>query len=259
MGKLIGFDQDPAAIGRCEKLFSKDARVILRQKNFRFIDETLQEMKIETVDAILFDIGMSSDQLAEGDRGFSFQKPGDLDMRMNPNKGAKASDYVARLPESELARIFYEYGEERRSRRFARAIIEERRKTPIETTQHLVQVIGEALPGAKKFRKSCRVGWAPRNPATKVFQALRILTNDELGALRDGIDGAWKWLSVGGRLAVISFHSLEDRIVKKKFRDLARQGLGNLITRKPVVAKRSEIIDNPRARSAKLRVIEKKS
>ena len=148
-------------------------------------------MKVPKVDAILLDIGMSSDQLADGKRGFSFQKEGDLDMRMDPESGEKASHYLATLPEAELARVFYEYGEERRSRRFAKAIVEERRKAPIDTTQRLCRVIDEALSGPQRFSRKRRPVWVSRNPATKVFQALRILTNDELGALRDGIEGAW--------------------------------------------------------------------
>lgn len=258
-GKLIGFDQDPNAIARCKEKFAGDARVVLQNSNFRFIDEALENLGIKTVDAVLFDIGISSDQLAERGRGFSFQEEGDLDMRMNPEFGEKASYYLAKWPESELARVFYEYGGERRSRRFARAIVEERKRTPLNTVPDLVKVIEGALPYSQNFAKGKRPRWASRHPATKVFQALRILVNDELGALRSGIDGAWKRLRIGGKLAVISFHSLEDRIVKEKFRSFASNHEGMLVTRKPVVAKREEIFDNPRSRSAKLRVVEKTS
>lgn len=257
-GRLIGLDQDPEALARCEKLFAGETRVTLQRKNFRFIREVLESLNMPPVEAVLFDIGMSSDQLANGKRGFSFREEGDLDMRMDPEVGEKASYYLAQWPEAELARVFYEYAGEKFSRRFARAIVEERRKAPIETPQHLAQVIESTHPASRNFQKGKRPRWASRHPATKVFQALRILVNDELGALSDGIDGAWKSLAAGGKLAVISFHSLEDRIVKQKFRSFASRGEGTLLTRKPTVAKRSEIFDNPRARSAKLRAIEKK-
>jgi 16S rRNA (cytosine1402-N4)-methyltransferase len=162
------------------------------------------------------------------------------------------------LPEKELARIIYEYGEERNSRRFAAAIVRERYRNPVDTTSRLCEVIESSLPGRDRFAKGKRPQRNRRNPATRVFQALRILVNDEFGALRDGMDGAVKRLAPRGRLGVISFHSLEDRIVKEKFRELAAKNIAEIVTRKPVVANRSEIIDNPRARSAKLRVIEVK-
>lgn len=257
-GRLIGLDQDPDAIERCTKRFGADARVTLIRSNFRKIDEVLEELKVPAVDAILMDIGMSSDQLEDGKRGFSFQKEGDLDMRMDPDAGNKASHYVMTLPEKELARIIYEYGEERNSRRFAAAIVRERYRNPVDTTSRLCEVIESSLPGRDRFAKGKRPQRNRRNPATRVFQALRILVNDEFGALRDGMDGAVKRLAPRGRLGVISFHSLEDRIVKEKFRELAAKNIAEIVTRKPVVANRSEIIDNPRARSAKLRVIEVK-
>lgn len=255
-GRLIGLDQDPEAITRCRRKFDGDDRVILVHRNFREIKEVLKDLNLMKVDAVLLDIGMSSDQLANEKRGFSFQREGDLDMRMNTAEGEKASYYLQTLPEKEIARVLYEFGEERQSRRIAAAIVRERRLAPIQTTQRLCEVVENSFPQARQFEKGKRPVWNRRHPATKVFQALRILVNDELGALREGIDGAMSCLKPGGKLGVISFHSIEDRIVKEKFRDFVREGSGKPVNRKPLVAKRSEVIDNPRSRSAKLRVIE---
>ena len=256
-GRLIGLDQDPDAIARCRKLFGEDPRVMLVHENFRNLKKVFPELGVTAFDAALLDIGTSSEQLADEKRGFSFQTKGELDMRMNPEIGCKAAELIAEMPEEKLANLIYEYGEERASRRFAHAIVEARRHQSIQTTEDLINVIEQSLPRGLQFQKGHRPSWARRHPATRVFQALRIAVNDELNALRDGMAGVFEHLAKGGRFGVISFHSLEDRIVKQQFRKWDDEEQGKLIFRKPIVANRSEIIDNPRARSAKLRVIEK--
>lgn len=257
-GKLIGFDQDPDAIARCQKLFGADPRVILVHENFRYLDKIFKKMNVTKVDSVLFDLGISSEQLADGSRGFSFQSKGELDMRMNPEIGPKASELLAKMSEKELADLFYHYGEESKSRRFARAVVETRRRQPIQTCDDLIRVVEQALPFSLRFQPGKRPVWARRHPATRLFQALRIAVNDELNALKEGLCGAWIHLRCGGRLGVISFHSLEDRIVKHQFREWEVSGQGKSIFRKPIVAKRSEIFNNSKSRSAKFRVIEKK-
>ena len=256
-GRLIGFDQDPEAIARCRALFQGDPRVMLVHENFRNLEKVFRELKITAFDAVLLDIGISSEQLADGKRGFSFQTEGELDMRMNPQIGLKASELLAQMSEAELANLFYQYGEERNSRRFARVIVEKRYQHPIRTIEDLNQTLGQALPAHLRFKKGQRPTWARRHPSTKVFQALRIGVNDELEALKEGMTAAFDHLTTAGRLGIISFHSIEDRIVKQQFRKWDSEKRGKLIFRKPVVANRSEILNNPRARSAKLRVIGK--
>ncbi|MFH0984403.1 MAG: 16S rRNA (cytosine(1402)-N(4))-methyltransferase RsmH [Candidatus Omnitrophota bacterium] len=256
-GKLVGFDQDPEAIARCQKLFQEDPRVTLVHENFRNLNKVFSGLGVTAFDTVLLDIGTSSEQLADGKRGFSFQTDGDLDMRMNPEVGLKASELIAQMSEVALADLFYHYGEEHHSRRFARVIVEARRQRPIRTIEDLNQTLEEALPAHLRFKKGHRPSWARRNPATKVYQALRIGVNDELEALKEGAAAAFDHLGKGGRLGIISFHSIEDRIVKQQFRKWDDEELGNLVFRKPVVANRTEILNNPRARSAKLRVIEK--
>jgi len=256
-GRLIGFDQDPEAIARCRVLFQEDPRVTLVHENFRNLNKVFSELGVAAFDAVLLDIGTSSEQLADGKRGFSFQTEGELDMRMNPEVGLKASELLAQMSEAELADLFYYYGEERNSRRFARVIVEQRRQRPIRTIEDLNQTLEQALPAHMRFKKGQRPSWARRHPATKVFQALRIGVNDELEALKEGMSAAFDHLAMGGRLGIISFHSLEDRIVKQQFRKWDDEERGNLIFRKPIVANRSEILNNSRARSAKLRVIGK--
>lgn len=256
-GKLIGFDQDPEAIERCRALFQKDPRVTLVHENFRNLEKVFSRLGVTAFDAVLLDIGTSSEQLANGKRGFSFQTEGELDMRMNPEVGLKASELLAQMSEAELADLFYHYGEERNSRRFARVIIERRRQQPIRTIEDLNQTLEQALPAHMRFKKGQRPSWARRHPATKVFQALRIGVNDELEALKEGMTAAFDHLTKTGRLGIISFHSIEDRIVKHQFRKWDDEERGNLIFRKPIVANRSEVLNNPRTRSAKLRVIEK--
>ena len=256
-GRLIGFDQDPEAIGRCRALFQEDPRVKLVHENFRNLEKVFSDLGVAAFDAVLLDIGTSSEQLADAKRGFSFQTEGELDMRMNPEVGLKASELIAQMSEVELADLFYHYGEERNSRRFARVIVEKRRQQPIQTIEDLNQTLELALPAHMRFKKGHRPSWARRHPATKVFQALRIGVNDELEALKEGMSASFNHLTKAGRLGIISFHSIEDRIVKQQFRKWDDEEQGNLIFRKPMVANRSEILNNPRARSAKLRVIEK--
>lgn len=256
-GRLVGLDQDAEAIARCRKNFEPDARVTLVHENFRKLADVLQGLNITAVDAVLLDVGTSSEQLADEKRGFSFQTKGDLDMRMNPEVGFKASELLARFSEKQIASLFYDYGEERNANRFARTIVNARRQHPIQTTEDLIQVLDQALPEFLRFQKGKRPVWAKRHPATRVFQALRIAVNDELNALQEGQIAAFDHLKQGGRLAVISFHSLEDRIVKHQFRKWHDEKRGKLIFRKPIVAKREELMNNPRARSAKLRVIER--
>lgn len=256
-GKLIGFDQDPEAIERCRKLFQEDPRVTLVHENFRNLNKVFAGLGVAAFDAVLLDIGTSSEQLADGKRGFSFQTHGELDMRMNPQVGPKASELLAQMSETELADLFYHYGEEHHSRRFARVIVEGRRQRPILTIEDLNQTLEAALPAHLRFKKGQRPSWARRNPGTKVYQALRIGVNDELEALKEGAVAAFEHLKKGGRLGIISFHSIEDRIVKQQFRKWDDEETGKLVFRKPAVANRSEILNNPRARSAKLRVIEK--
>ena len=253
-GRLIGLDQDPEAIKRCEEKLKNSKNVSLHQENFDSIEKVLDILNVLNVNAVLLDIGFSSNQLEDTERGFSFDRPGPLDMRMNPGNTVKAADLVNDLSEEELEKMFQEYGNERWARKFAQAICRERNIRPIETTNHLIETIQQAMWGGK--RKD-RPGWARRHPATRVFQALRIVVNDELGALKRGLLHGWKRLKPGGRFAVISFHSLEDRIVKHQFQAWQQAGEAKRITKKPITATREEEIANPRSRSAKLRVVEK--
>ncbi len=256
-GRLIGIDQDAEAIERCRVRIGQDPRVTLVHQNFRRMADVIGDLRVGPVDAVLLDLGISSEQLSDGTRGFSFQTKGELDMRMNPEVGLRASELLRRSSEEQLAALFYEYGEERHARRFARTIVTARRYQLIQTTEDLTSVLDQALPISQRYAKGKRPVWARRHPATRVFQALRIAVNDELGALREGLSAAWNCLRSGGRLAVISFHSLEDRIVKHQFRKWHDEKSVKLIFRKPIVAKRDEMLNNPRSRSAKLRVIKR--
>ena len=247
-GRLLGLDADPAAVARVrERLERFGDRAELVRANFRDLQQVAEARDFVPIQAALLDLGLSSFQLAEADRGFSFQGEQPLDMRFNPTRGESAADLLNSLDEAELADIFYQYGEERRSRRVARAAVERRARSPFRTTLDLVETVVRAL-GPKRGRI---------HPATRIFQALRIAVNDELGALREGLRGAAAILAPGGRLAVISFHSLEDRIVKQSFLAEGEANGWRALTRKPIVASAAEIEANPRARSAKLRVAER--
>lgn len=258
-------DQDLAALEQAEsRLKGLSLTIIPIHGNFRNIISLLDERGISTVNAILLDLGVSSHQLDAGERGFSFRADAPLDMRMDPTAGETAAELLARLDEGEIARILWEYGEERWAARIARFIVERSVREPIRTTKLLVDAVMAAVPKAARPPDI--------HPATRVYQALRIAVNDELGALREALDAGVGRLAPGGRMAVISYHSLEDRIVKQTFARFAGRcqcppGLPmcrcgateviRLLTRKPVVPTANEIADNPRARSAKLRVIEK--
>jgi 16S rRNA (cytosine1402-N4)-methyltransferase len=215
----------------------------LVHRNFEHLRRVLDELQVGSVDGVLADLGFASDQVAKPERGFSFQQEGPLDMRLNPAEGRPASDILARWDERELADLFWEYGEERHSRRIARKIVEARKQTPLVTTTQLAELVRRCVPRPK--------GPAGKiDPATRVFQALRIEVNDELGALERLLDQLPACLKPGGRAGIISFHSLEDRRVKHAFRN---REVWEVLTRKPVTASEDEMRNNPRARSAKLR------
>jgi 16S rRNA (cytosine1402-N4)-methyltransferase len=225
---------------------NQNAIIHWRQANFEDLSSVLDELKIPAVDAILADLGFCSDQMSDPARGFSFHADGPLDMRLDTSRGEPASELIRRGNEKDLADIFWQYGEERFSRRVARKIAETRQKTPITTTAQLADLVRSCVPRSRGHSI---------DPATRVFQALRIAVNDELGALERFLQVAPSCLKPGGRVAIISFHSLEDRLVKQTFRKSAEWG--KELTRKPVTASDAEISVNPRARSAKLRVAQK--
>ncbi len=249
-GRLIGIDQDPEAIERAKHSLKEFSYVDYIYGNFAELGEILKRLNRDTVNAVIIDVGISSEQLEEARRGFSFLKEGPLDMRMDPGRlVVRARDLVNDLSQGELEKLFRTYGEERWSKRIAGTICRERVKKPIETTGELVQIIKRAVPRPSHF--------GPRHPAMRVFQALRIQVNQELEALKTVLPQAVAALSPGGRLAVITFHSLEDRIVKRTFREWASEGAVQLLTKKPVQPTLEEIQANPRSRSAKLRVLKK--
>lgn len=252
-GKVLGIDLDPDAISEVSKNlkdFIDNKRLILKQTNFSNIDsivlETAQAMEIH---GILFDLGVSTHQLEETERGFSFNKDAPLDMRMDPSKGASAKDLINGLYEKELAELFLKLGEENWSKPIAKKIVEYREKKLIETTSELANII-LSVRRRSPFDKT--------HPATRIFQALRIAVNDELNSLKEALPKAFEALEKGGRIVVISFHSLEDRIVKNYFRELEEQNKGKIITDKPLETSEGETVENPRSRSAKLRALEKK-
>ena len=263
-GRLICIDQDPNAHEAAGKRLAeyKD-RITFVRDNFGNIRNILDSLGIETIDGMLLDIGVSSHQLDEAERGFSYQQDAPLDMRMNPDKPFSAYDVVNGYDEDELDRVIFTYGEERWARRIAQFIVKERETKPIETTGELVDIIKKAVPkGARKDGP---------HPAKRTFQAIRIEVNGELDVLQKAIDDVAERLSVGGRLCIITFHSLEDRIVKEAFRKqenpcicppqfpvcvCGKKPLGRVITRKPILPSKEELEVNPRSRSAKLRVLE---
>lgn len=261
-GRLIALDRDPDAVAVATERLSvyKNATVIHR--NYSEIRAVLDELDIDYADGILMDLGVSSFQLDEGSRGFSYHSDAPLDMRMS-KVGMSAADVVNTYSEQELARIIFEYGEEKFSRKIASNIVRARESSPIETTLQLADIIRESVP--QKARRE-------KNPCKKTFQAIRIAVNGEFEHLEKGLEDAFYSLKAGGRLAVITFHSLEDRLVKKKFAEWCRGCIcppdfpqcvcghkpqGKLINRKPIEAKEQELERNNRSRSAKLRIIER--
>ena len=261
---VVAMDQDPVAIAHAKaRLRGYCDRFSVLRGNFRNFEEVLGEIGIRQFDGILADIGVSSKQLDDVSKGFSFMHDGPLDLRMDPDGPQTAADLVNTLSEEDLVRIFFEYGEEPKARRIARGIVQARAHKSIRTTLELAAIVEKASPRTGK-----------RHPATLVFQALRIAVNDELGALQDLLKAAPAWLKPGGKLAIISFHSLEDRIVKRAFQNYATAELDRpewpaprpnpdfclrLLTRKPVEASPEELQANPRSRSARLRVAERLS
>lgn len=263
-GRLICIDQDPNAYEAAGKRLAeyKD-RITFVRDNFGNIANILDSLGIEKIDGMLLDIGVSSHQLDEAERGFSYQQDAPLDMRMNPDRPFSAYDVVNGYDEDELDRVIFTYGEERWARRIAQFIVKEREAKPIETTGELVDIIKKAVPkGARKDGP---------HPAKRTFQAIRIEVNGELEVLQRAIDDVAARLAVGGRLCIITFHSLEDRIVKEAFRKqenpcicppqfpvcvCGKKPLGRVITRKPILPSKEELEENPRSRSAKLRVLE---
>ena len=261
-GRLIALDRDPDAVAVATERLSvyKNAQVVHR--NYSEIRAVLDELDIDYADGILMDLGVSSFQLDEGSRGFSYHSDAPLDMRMS-KEGMSAADVVNTYSEQELARIIFEYGEEKFSRKIASNIIRARESSPITTTTQLADIIRESVP--QKARRE-------KNPCKKTFQAIRIAVNGEFEHLEKGLEDAFYSLRAGGRLAVITFHSLEDRIVKKKFAEWCRGCIcppdfpqcvcghkpqGKLVNRKPLEAKEKELERNNRSRSAKLRIIER--
>lgn len=260
-GRLIALDQDPDAIAQATKRLEGLPATVIRS-NFRYMDRVLREQEIDRVDGVLLDIGVSSHQLDEPSRGFSYHTDAPLDMRMS-QEGATAADMLRELSEQELADIFFRFGEEKFSRPIARAIVRRRETAPLATTEELAELIAASVPAAARRDK---------HPARRVFQALRIAVNAELDCLSEALNIAFDQLKVGGRLAVITFHSLEDRMVKQRFAEFCtgctcppsfpvcvcgKQPAARLVLRKPVEASEQELAENPRSRSAKLRCVEK--
>jgi len=249
-GHVVGIDrdQDALAIAR-ERLARFGDRVTFVHADYRSLREVLDRMGRPTVDGVLVDLGVSSLQLDEAERGFSFRQDGPLDMRMDQSSGEPLSAWLATVDEETLANVIYEFGEERKSRRVARAIVAARDETPFTRTTQLAAVVRRAVGG----------GWQRVDPATRTFQALRIRINRELDGLETFLESGLACLAPGGRMAVIAFHSLEDRVVKHTWRRLAQADAATvrLLTRRPVVPNDEEAGRNPRARSARLRVVER--
>ena len=263
-GRLLGFDKDPLAIATGNALAAEDGRFVIVQRSFADMGDELPARQLTgQVQGVLLDLGVSSPQLDDPTRGFSFLNDGPLDMRMNPDAGVSAAQFIATADAEEIARVFKEYGEERFAKRMARAVVERRALKPFERTADLAAVLTEANPAWEKGK----------NPATRAFQGLRIHVNNELGDLERGLNAALESLAVGGRLVVISFHSLEDRIVKQFMRRHAKGEADNLprhlpiipkafeprlkLLGKPIFASDAEVKANPRSRSAVMRVAEK--
>ena len=253
-GLLIGIDKDAEILKIASRFLSKISDSYkLYQADFVNLGCVLEKLKISKVNGILLDLGVSSLQLDSLDRGFSFSKEGPLDMRMDRTQGITAEDLLKRLSEREMADVFWKYGEERKSRRVARAIMYERKRgTSIKTTTQLAKIVEKALYVPRGYSKKKAI-----HPATRVFQALRIVVNDELKSLEQFLNDACVFLAGGSRIVVMSFHSLEDRLVKRAFREGKNAALLEILTKKPLISCDSEIRENVRSRSAKLRAAER--
>ena len=263
-GRLIGIDQDSNAIEASKERLEEFGNVTFVNTNFKHIKQILSDLKIKEINGALLDLGVSSHQLDTPERGFSYQEDAPLDMRMDTRKSFSAHNVVNEYSEEKLSEIIFNYGEDRWAKRIAQFIVSEREKAMIKTTAELVRVIKKAVPqGARKDGP---------HPAKRTFQAIRIEVNGELAILKQAIEDFAEMLAPGGRLAIITFHSLEDRIVKNVFSSLSsgctcpkefpicvcgKEPVGKVITKKPIVASKTELCENPRARSAKLRVFEK--
>ncbi len=263
-GRVFGVDRDPAALARAEETLAEfGGRFQGLHGNFAEVEALAAAAGLGALDGVLMDLGVSSDQLDTPERGFSFRFEGPLDMRMDPTRGVSAAEWLAAHSEEEIANTIYQLGEERQSRRIAKAIVRAREEGALETTSALAEVVERAVGG----RKGARI-----HPATRTFQALRMAVNEELESIERGVEASLRLLNPGGRLAVITFHSLEDRLVKQIFRRhegreeslfeggsawRGEEPRGVRVTRKPVTASEAECAENPRARSAKLRILEK--
>lgn len=260
-GRLIALDRDPQAAAEAARRFGGDMRFHFERCSFDMLQQVTDRLGIDRLDGVLLDLGVSSPQLDDPARGFSFQTDGPLDMRMDPHSGESAAAWLARAPEAEIVQVLKEYGEERFARRIARRIVEARRETPIERTAQLAELVAAAVPTRERHK----------HPATRTFQAVRMRVNDELGMLRRCLATIPAMLAPGGRLAVISFHSLEDRLVKRFMREQVegerlprglpvtegRRGRTLCLVGRAVRAGEAEVDVNPRARSAVLRVAER--
>jgi 16S rRNA (cytosine1402-N4)-methyltransferase len=246
-GRLLGVDRDPAALARAHQRLERfGERVMLREGNFAEIDRLHGASGLPPADGLLADLGLSSIQLEDASRGFSFDRPGPLDMRMDPHTRRTAAEIVNRTPERELADLIFKFGEERFSRRIARGMVKAR---PIRSTTELAQVVTRAIPS--------RTGLYHVHPATRTFMALRLAVNQELESLETFLSKALGVLAPGGRLVILSFHSLEDRLVKHSLQTWKREGKAEILTKKVVRPGEAELEVNPRSRSAKLRAAEK--
>ena len=247
-GFLIGIDKDMEILQTAKQSLSKTTgKFKLYHADYSDIDEVLRQAEVDKVNGVLLDLGVSSLQFDQADRGFSFAKEAPLDMRMDRSRGITAQNLIQRLSETELAELLWKYGEERWSRRIARAILKEKKGVGITSTRQLAAIVERVVPRGK----------SKIHPATRVFQALRIAVNKELDNLEIFLDKIYNYMALGARIVIISFHSLEDRIVKNKFIEKAKQNIFKVLTKKPITPREAEIEENVRSRSAKLRAAER--